>query len=222
MRLAGKERTVENNLMDVPPELAKGELIAEALLRRFLKRCGVGVKVFKRCRLFPPQHVAVGDYSQIDENVWVFAGQGVAIGKFTHLAFGSSISGGGECAIGDFVGIGAGVRLVTGTEIVDQGGLTNPTAPAHLRTVSRGHVSIRDHAVVFTNSVVFPNVEIGEGAVVSAGSIVHHDLKPWTIYGGNPLVAIGIRDRDEVLHRAGQLLAETAALPVNQMERNLS
>jgi galactoside O-acetyltransferase len=143
---------------------------------------------------------------QIDEGVFIFAGQGVVIGHCVHLAVGSSISGGGECVIGDFAGIGAGVRLLTGTEEIDRGGLTNPTVPPELRTVRRGRVEIGAHALVLTNSVVLPDITIGEGAVVGAGSVVHHDLKPWGIYAGTPLVQVGVREAEPVLKKAQEAL----------------
>lgn len=179
----------------IPPEFEDGVWLDEETVRGVVRQCGVGVKVYRGCRLLFPDGIVLGDYTQVDEGVRVFSGKGVWIGSHVHLAFGSSISGGGSCVIGDYAGIGAGVRVVTGTERVDRGGLTNPTVPCELRVVHRGSVIIESHAIVFTNSVVLPDVTIGEGAVVSAGSIVHHDLQPWTIYGGNPLVKIGVRPR---------------------------
>ena len=68
-----------------------------------------------------------------------------------------------------------------------------------------GNITIEAHAVVFTNSIVLPNVRIGEGATVSAGSIVHHDLKPWAIYAGNPLVQVGVRPSDKILEMVNEL-----------------
>jgi acetyltransferase-like isoleucine patch superfamily enzyme len=191
--------------MFIPPEFEAGELLPEHLLQRFLKSCGRQVKVYKGCRLLPPDKIAIGDFSQIDEGVFIFAGDGVSIGKRVHIAFGASISGGGSCVIHDFAGIGAGSRLITGTDLLERG-LTNPTVPQHLRAVRRAKIEIHAHALIFTNSLVLPGVSIGEGAVVSAGSIVHQDLKPWTMYGGNPLVQIGVRSREEILESARRLL----------------
>ena len=59
---------------------------------------------------------------------------------------------------------------------------------------------------MFTNTVVFPDVTIGEGAVVAAGSVVHRDLQSWGIYGGNPLVKIGVRPKERILQLASELL----------------
>ena len=182
-------------------EFNPGVLVPGELLARILGRCGNGVKVYRGCRMVPPDRITIGDRSQIDEFVCIYAGEGVAIGRHVHLAFLSSISGGGTCEIGDFAGIGAGVRLLTGTEEI-AGGLTNPTIPMEFRKVRRARTSVGAHALVFTNSVVLPGVTIGEGAVVSAGSVVHRDLAPWGIYGGNPLVQVGVRDKVPILAAA--------------------
>jgi acetyltransferase-like isoleucine patch superfamily enzyme len=192
-------------LFQVPPEFLPGELLPEALARQHLHSCGKGVKIYKGCRLVPAHRVSIGDFSQIDEDVRIFAGEGVQIGRHVHFAIGSSITGGGCCMVHDFVGIGAATRIVTGTELLEDG-LSNPTVPASLRAVSRGRVEIHPHVLIFTNVVILPGVTIGEGAVVSAGSIVHHDLRPWAIYAGTPLVQVGVRSRESVLEKERQLL----------------
>lgn len=180
------------------PELGETPLVDPAVLAKRLKFCGTGVRVYQGCHLHPPELIEIGDYSQIDEGVRIFSGLGVRIGRHVHFAFGSSISGGGICEVGDFVGIGAAVRILTGSEEI-QGGLTNPTVPRELRRVRRQTTRIGAHVLVFTNSVVLPGVTVGEGAVVSAGSVVHRDLKPWGIYAGNPLVQIGVRDSTPIV-----------------------
>jgi len=192
----------------VPATFRPGETLAESVLRRWLRACGKGVRVFVGARLVNPERIAIGDSTQIDEGVCLFAGEGVELGCHVHLAFLSSISGGGSCVVGDFAGVGAGVRLITGTDVVDGSGLTNPTVPAAYRAVRRGRVVVGPHAVVFTNSVVLPNVTIGEGAIVGAGSVVHRDLKPWGIYAGSPLTQVGVRPRDRVLELAKDLLRQ--------------
>lgn len=185
-------------------ELGETPLVDPAVLAKRLKFFGTGVRVYQGCRLHPPELIEIGDHSQIDEGVRIFAGLGVRIGRHVHFAFGSSISGGGICEVGDFVGIGAGGRILTGSEEI-QGGLTNPTVPRELRRVRRQTTRIGAHVLIFTNSVVLPGVTIGEGAVVSAGSVVHRDLKPWGIYAGNPLVQMGVRDSGPILEGVEQL-----------------
>jgi acetyltransferase-like isoleucine patch superfamily enzyme len=199
--------------MTVPQEFQAGRLISLREARLWLKHCGVRVKLYAGCRLIPPDRISIGDYSQIDEGVRIYAGEGVVIGRHVHLAFNSSISGGGTCVLQDFVGIGAGVRLITGSDVPDDGGLTNPTVPDELRSVRRDRIEIGAHALVFTNAVVLPGVTIGEGAVVAAGAIVHHTLKPWGIYAGYPLVQIGQREAGPVLRKAAALAKNKAEFP---------
>lgn len=189
----------------MPEEFQPGTCLARETLVQWFPECGPGVKIFRGCRLVGVERIRVGAHTQVDEGVWIFAGKGVTLGRHVHLAFGSSISGGGGCEIGDFAGIGAGVRILTGTEEVGGGGLTNPTVPAELRSVRREGVRVGAHALVFTGSIVFPGVTVGEGAVVSAGSLVHHDLEPWGIYAGHPLRRVGRRPKSELLERAARL-----------------
>jgi len=191
-----------------PPEFALGGILPYKAFAQFLAACGPHTKIFRGCRLVGAERIELGDYSQIDEGVWIFAGEQVQIGSHVHMAFASSISGGGRCVLHDFVGIGAGVRLITGTDLIDGVGLTNPTIPDSFRSVHRGAIEVGAHAVVFTNSVVLPDVTIGEGAVIAAGSLVHRNLAPWGIYAGTPLVQVGIRPRETVLRLSEELRAQ--------------
>ena len=47
-------------------------------------------------------------------------------------------------------------------------------------------VIVRKHAWIAINVTVLPGVEIGEGAIVSAGSVVSKDVPPFTVVRGNP------------------------------------
>lgn len=49
-----------------------------------------------------------------------------------------------------------------------------------------GQVTIGTHVFIGAKALILPGVDIGEGAVVGAGSVVTKDIKPWTIVGGNP------------------------------------
>ncbi|MGV3771410.1 MAG: 2-amino-4-hydroxy-6-hydroxymethyldihydropteridine diphosphokinase [Verrucomicrobiales bacterium] len=186
-------------------ELAAGETIPQTALEKALGSTGAQLKVYRGCRLALPERIYLGDFTQVDEGVRIFGGMGVRIGRHVHLAFDTAIYGGGECEIGDYAATSASVRIVTGSELVRGGGLTNPTIPAHLRSVERSKVVIGRFAILYTGVIVFPGVKIGEGAAVSAGGIVHHDLDPWCIYAGNPLVKVGMRDREQVLRKAALL-----------------
>lgn len=47
-------------------------------------------------------------------------------------------------------------------------------------------ITIHNKAWIGFNSIILKGVEIGEGAVVAAGSVVTKNVQPFTIVGGNP------------------------------------
>lgn len=47
-------------------------------------------------------------------------------------------------------------------------------------------IFVRKNAWIAVNVTVLPGVEIGEGAIVSAGSVVSKDIPPFTVASGNP------------------------------------
>jgi acetyltransferase-like isoleucine patch superfamily enzyme len=50
----------------------------------------------------------------------------------------------------------------------------------------KGKITVRKDAWIGTGAVILPNVEIGEGAVVGANSVVTRNVPPYTIVGGVP------------------------------------
>lgn len=47
-------------------------------------------------------------------------------------------------------------------------------------------VIVHKHAWIAVNVTILPGVEVGEGAIVSAGSVVSKDIPPFTVANGNP------------------------------------
>lgn len=69
----------------------------------------------------------------------------------------------------------------------------NTTILAHeyLTTEYRlGDVTIGDNVMVGANTTILPGVTIGDGAVVSAATLVHRDVPPGAMVGGNPMQVI--------------------------------
>jgi acetyltransferase-like isoleucine patch superfamily enzyme len=61
-----------------------------------------------------------------------------------------------------------------------------------------GPIKIGNKSWVGMNAIILKGVEIGEGAVVAAGSVVTKTVPPWTIVAGNParvIQEIPIEDR---------------------------
>ena len=52
--------------------------------------------------------------------------------------------------------------------------------------VKSAPIHICSKAWIGTGAKILKGVTIGEGAVIAAGSVVTHDVDPWTVVGGNP------------------------------------
>ncbi|MDZ5720803.1 heptaprenylglyceryl phosphate O-acetyltransferase [Bacillus inaquosorum] len=50
-----------------------------------------------------------------------------------------------------------------------------------------GKVLIGDEVMIGANTTILPGVEIGDGAIVSAGTLVHKDVPAGAFVGGNPM-----------------------------------
>ncbi len=70
----------------------------------------------------------------------------------------------------------------------------HPQCPAYLDCV-RG-ATVRHRARVGANSTILPGVEIGEDALVGAGSVVRHAVRARSVVAGNPAVELKEDIRD--------------------------
>jgi acetyltransferase-like isoleucine patch superfamily enzyme len=69
-------------------------------------------------------------------------------------------------------------------------------------SVAGAPVVIRNYVWICARAVILPGVEIGEGAVISAGAVVTKNVEPYTVVGGVPAVAIGHREKKQYRYRA--------------------
>lgn len=86
----------------------------------------------------------------------------------------------------------------------------NTTILAHeylIKEYRLGPVTIGSEVMIGANSTILPGVTIGDGAIVSAGSLVHKDVEPGTFVGGNPM---------RVIYTQEELAARRANDPVYQ------
>jgi acetyltransferase-like isoleucine patch superfamily enzyme len=76
----------------------------------------------------------------------------------------------------------------------------NTTLLAHeylIREYRLGDIVIGDEVLIGANSTVLPGIEIGDGAIVSAGTLVHKDVPAGAFVGGNPMRVIFSKEEME-------------------------
>ncbi|KAB2329075.1 acyltransferase [Cytobacillus depressus] len=69
----------------------------------------------------------------------------------------------------------------------------NTTILAHeylIKEFRLGNVEIGSEVMIGANSTILPGVTIGDGAIVSAGTLVHKDVPAGSFVGGNPMRVI--------------------------------
>lgn len=176
--------------------------------RRFgFRSCGENVTIYEWVRVIDPGSITIGSHVIVDDFVLLDGGRSLTIGSHVHIASHAGIVGGGTVVLEDFAGLAPGVRLISGTEVMDGSGLTNPTIPEPLRAVRRGTIRVGRHALLGTNVVVHPDVTIGEGTIVGSQSLVTRDLPPWSICHGTPARVVRPRPRDVIDGLERRLLA---------------
>lgn len=77
----------------------------------------------------------------------------------------------------------------------------NTTILAHeylIKEYRIGQVIIGDKVLIGANTTILPGVTIGDGATVSAGTMIHKDVPAGSFVGGNPMQLIFTKEEQEL------------------------
>ena len=131
--------------------------------------------------------VSIGDSVSFGHNVMVR--EKVRIGN--HTLIGTSVVIDGSCEIGEQVSIQTGGYLPTNSRIEDSVFLgphvvlTNDKYVMQKKTKLVGP-TVRKGASIGANSLLMPAIEIGEGSVIGAHSLVMRNIPPRSVFAGIP------------------------------------
>lgn len=131
----------------------------------------------------------IGERTSIHHGLTVYGGRGrVRIGNRSTLQMGCLIVGAGmdDLTIGDDVAIAYRSNLIMGSHDIfasDFRGITGP-------------ITIENHVFVGSGATILLGVTLGEGTVVTAGSVVTKSTPPFSIVRGNPAQIVGRRPRN--------------------------
>ncbi|MEX6689939.1 acyltransferase [Danxiaibacter flavus] len=127
-----------------------------------LKYCGSKVFIHPSCHILVPQQMEIGDNSSISSYTTIYAAFGVKIGC--------------NCLISSNCGISSINHIMDSTNRIRDDREGNFCRP----------VIIGDNVWIGMNVCVLPGVQIGDNAIIGAGSVVTKDVPPNEIWGGNP------------------------------------
>ena len=85
----------------------------------------------------------------------------------------------------------AGARLICGSDRFDDSGLFGTLIPEKLkgRQVIKP-IIMKRFSNIGTNAIILPGSILEEGVLIAAGSLFYGKSKPWTVYKGNPAIAV--------------------------------
>lgn len=134
------------------------------LLKRFGARMGKEITIKPNVNIKYPWFLEIGNNSWIGEGVWI-----------DNL---------GKVKIGDNVCISQGAMLLCG----------NHNYKKETFDLIVGDITLEDGVWVGAKVIVCPGVTLKTHSVITAGSVVTKDTESYTIYQGNPAVAIRKRE----------------------------
>jgi acetyltransferase-like isoleucine patch superfamily enzyme len=133
-------------------------------------------------------------------------GAGAVIHESAEISYAKNIS------LGSNVHIGPRVMLDgSGGITIEEGVIIAPDVKIYSRTHNFNHnlkavpfdnimlvspVKINRYVWIGTNVIILPGVEIGEGAVIGAGSVVSRDVPKCAVVAGNPAKTVGERNKE--------------------------
>ena len=153
----------------LPPSYS-GIKLGQTVLRRFcgklmLQHCGKKVNIEKNARFSP--NVSLGDYS------------GIGVNASIH----------GKCVIGNYVMMGENCTIISRNHAHSRTDI-----PMMLQGFEEERmVYIEDDVWIGDCVTILPGVRIGEGSIIGAGAVVTRSVQPYSIVGGVPAKAIGMR-----------------------------
>lgn len=150
-----------------------------------LKRVIVRVLTLIQSRVFY-KFKSFGVGNRLDKALFVYPNR-VSIGNFCYIGRYCYLDG--EIEIGDFTMLASSVAVVGGDHKFDVVGLPiRDTGREHWRKTTIGRDVWIGHGAIILNGV-----NIGDGAIISAGSIVTKDVEPFAIVAGVPASVLKYR-----------------------------
>lgn len=139
------------------------------ILRLFGAQIGAGTHIYPRARIWAPWNLVTGQCVGIADDVTVYNMDRIEIGDYSVVSQGTHLCGGSH----DY---------------------NSPNFQLYAKPIVIGA-----HAWICAEAFVSLGVEVAEGVVVGARSVVTKSItEPWTVHAGHPAHKIGARSRNFV------------------------
>lgn len=161
-----------------------------------LRQAGKGVLFFRKIELVGGKYISIGDMTKIGRHgvltAWKRAnkpaphleiGKDCDFGEYNHISCASSI------IIGNGVLTGRWVTIDDNSH--GNNSLEQMKEPPSSRPISfKGPIKIGNNVWIGDKATLLSGIEIGEGSIIAANSVVTHDIPPFCIAAGCPAKVI--------------------------------
>lgn len=159
------------------------------------KSIGDNVKLSRKASVYSPQFISIGNNVRIDD-FCILSGN-ITIGSHVHVSAYVALYGSKGIVLEDYCGISAKSIVYSAMDDFSGDYLIGPIHHREKTNVTGGLVRIRKYSQIGAGVIVFPNLEIGEGTVIGALSLVLHSVDDWGVYCGIPCKRL--KDRNQGL-----------------------
>lgn len=149
-----------------------------------VQQYGDDVRISRKASLYNPEKLRIGDHVRIDD-FCILSGE-ITLGSYIHISAYAAIYGSMGVAMDDFSGLSPRATLFSAMDDFSGDYLINPMVDNRFTNVKGGKIRLGKYVQIGAGSIVFPCVEIAEGSVVGALSLVNKSLPSWGVYGGVP------------------------------------
>ncbi len=147
-------------------------------------KSGKNIKIHKNCRL--SGKIDLDDDVEIYQNCTLYGK--TKIGKYSVINKNSELIG--EVQMGKYCSIARNVTFQGVNHIMNEASTNIPFLrnlfKKEPKRVSKGPIMVGNDVWIGTKCIILSGVNIGDGAVVGAGSVLTKDVKPYSIVGGSP------------------------------------
>jgi len=188
-----------------------GRLVRGLWVRLRFRRSDGLVMVGRGVRLRHPRHLSAGKNLIIDDYAEIMAlsrqgivcGNHVTIGAFATIKpsnyygrdLGEGLIIGDRSNIGAYCYVGCSGLITIGNDVMisprvslyaENHNFSDPERPMRDQGITRQPIVIEDDCWIASGAIILAGVTVGRGSVVAAGSVVTHDVPPYSVAAGSP------------------------------------
>lgn len=157
---------------------------SEELQALGIKQYGQEVLISRKASLYNPEKLTIGNHVRIDD-FCILSGE-ITLGSYIHISAYTAIYGAKGIVMEDYSGLSPRVTLFSAMDDFSGNYLINPMVDSRFTHVSGGQIHIGKYVQIGAGSIIFPQINIAEGSVVGAMSLVNNSVPAWSIYIGIP------------------------------------